>query len=302
MEKKSMSSFTARPRRLPSKASFAFAFRKNRRGWILGILNATPDSFYGPSRGLGRAWVLAQAERLMQEGVDAVDIGAESTRPGAADVPAAEEKSRILPLIQALRHRFPRLPISVDTRKASVAAAALAAGANLVNDISALQHDPAMAETLAQTNSPVILMHMQGTPQTMQRRPRYRDVVSDVKAFFEERLRFSVRAGIAESRILLDPGIGFGKTVAHNITLLARLRELLALGRPLVIGVSRKSFIGKILGSEAAPVPVEHRLEGSLSVALWSLQQGAAGLRVHDVAATQRAVRLWTALQKAQTA
>jgi len=302
MEKKWMSSSVGiRPqlRRLPSNASFDFAFQ-SRRGWILAILNATPDSFYKHSRVPPRRSplpaTLARVQRMIQDGADALDVGAESTRPGSTEIAASVELQRLMPLVRAIRRRFPQLPLSIDTRKASVAQACLAAGAQLINDVSALRHDPAMAETIASARVPVILMHMQGTPQTMQKRPRYRDVVDEVKAFFEERLRYSVLQGIRESRIMLDPGIGFGKTVRHNLILLSRLSELMSLGRPLVVGTSRKSLIGKILGSEKNPRPLEERLEGSLASALWTLTQGATGLRVHDVPETSRALRMWNAI------
>jgi dihydropteroate synthase len=268
-------------------------------GWVLGVVNVTPDSFYPASRGMGRHRALAVAARLVEEGADGLDVGAESTRPGAREITEEEEMRRLLPVIETMRLRFPQLPLSVDTRKAAVALAALRRGVQIVNDISALRHDPAMADVLAQTKSPVVLMHMQGDPRTMQRRPRYRDVVDDVKSFFEERLRFAVRRGIAERRIFLDPGIGFGKTFRHNLLLLRRLREFLSLGRPLLVGLSRKAFIGRVLGAPQPPLPVEERLAGTLGASLWALSQGAAGFRTHDVRAARHAFTLWQAIERA---
>jgi len=266
---------------------------------VLGVVNVTPDSFYPASRGLAVKKIMALASRLVTEGADGLDVGAESTRPGARAVSQEEELRRLLPVIKTMRQHFPSLPISIDTQKSVVASAALALGADLINDISALRHDPAMAETLAQTQTPVILMHMQGTPQTMQHHPRYTNVVDNVKAFFAERLRFATRQGIREENIFLDPGIGFGKTMRHNLALLKNLRTFLRFGRPLLIGVSRKSFIGRVLGSPAQPLPMEDRLEGTLAATLWALNQGAHGFRTHDVRATRRALTLWQALEAA---
>jgi dihydropteroate synthase len=285
----------ARPSRLQANLR-RFSTHK---GWVLGVINATPDSFYPASRGLGLASALTLAARLVAEGAEGLDVGAESTRPGAREITEEEEMSRLLPVIEAMRQHFPQLPLSVDTRKAAVARAALRCGAQLVNDISALRHDPGMADVIAQSKAPVVLMHMQGVPETMQRRPRYRDIVDDVKSFFEERLRFAAREGIAEQRIFLDPGIGFGKTLRHNLILLRHLREFLSLGRPLLVGLSRKFFIGRVLGTLENPLPVEDRLEGTLGASLWALSQGAAGFRTHDVKATRQALKLWQAIQHA---
>ena len=289
------SSTRAIPSRQPSKVRRL----STSRGWVLGVVNVTPDSFYPASRGLAVKKIMALASRLVTEGADGLDVGAESTRPGARAVSQEEELRRLLPVIKTMRQHFPSLPISIDTQKSVVASAALALGADLINDISALRHDPAMAETLAQTQTPVILMHMQGTPQTMQHHPRYTNVVDNVKAFFAERLRFATRQGIREENIFLDPGIGFGKTMRHNLALLKNLRTFLRFGRPLLIGVSRKSFIGRVLGSPAQPLPMEDRLEGTLAATLWALNQGAHGFRTHDVRATRRALTLWQALEAA---
>jgi dihydropteroate synthase len=236
---------------------------------------------------------LALAGRMIQDGAAILDVGGESTRPGAEDIPAAAELTRTLPLIDALHERWPELPISVDTRKAEVARRALERGAGLVNDISALRYDPRMAEVAAAFECPVVLMHMQGAPATMQKEPRYADVVEEIKRFFEERLAFATRHGIREERLILDPGIGFGKSLEHNLEVLRRLSEFRPLGRPILVGLSRKSFIGKLLGD----VSPEERLEGSLAAALWAVQEGASGLRVHDVGPTRRALRLWESIR-----
>ena len=289
MKKSIPLSVTAAERSPAPDVSFLF---NNRRVWIMGVLNATPDSFYAASRAAPVDAALALAGRMMREGAAILDVGGESTRPGAEDVPSAAELERTLPLIDALHERRPEFPISIDTRKASVARQALEHGAGLVNDISALRHDPGMAEVAAAFECPVVLMHMQGAPATMQKEPRYADVVEEIKRFFEERLKFATRHGIREDRLILDPGIGFGKSLEHNLEILRRLSEFRPLGRPILVGVSRKSFIGKLLGD----VPPEERLEGSLAAALWAVQEGANGLRVHDVGPTRRALGLWSAI------
>jgi len=259
----------------------------------MGVLNATPDSFYAGSRS-SSACALPDAERLIDQGADVVDVGGESTRPAAPAVALDEEWARVEPVITAIHDRWPRQCLSIDTQKAAVARRAIACGASLINDISALRHDPDMAAVAAESRAPVILMHMQGTPQTMQQNPQYDDVVDAVRAFFEERLTFAVRSGIRESAIILDPGIGFGKTVEHNVEILRRLEEFAGLGRPLLVGVSRKSFIGRLGADHPGEVlPPEDRLEGSLAAGLWAVQKGAQGLRVHDVRATRRAVKIW---------
>jgi dihydropteroate synthase len=281
------------------------------RTWIMGVLNATPDSFYAGSRPETVEAALTLAGEMVTAGADVVDLGGESTRPGAENVPAARELERVLPVLEALHECWPRLPLSVDTQKSDVAREALSHGASLINDISALRHDPAMAGVVAEAKCPVILMHMQGTPGTMQQDPHYKDVVTEVKQFFEERIVFAAAQGIREDRIILDPGIGFGKTVEHNLTLLKRLKEFQSFGRPLLIGVSRKSFIGRLLAPSPQPspcrervpqtgegiLPPEERLEGSLAAALWAVQEGACGLRVHDVRSTRRALKLWESVR-----
>jgi dihydropteroate synthase len=263
----------------------------------MGVLNVTPDSFYASSRSAHRQSALQAAEAMIQEGADILDIGGESTRPGAQAISPSVEWERVGSVIEAMSERWPNFPFSIDTQKATVAREAITRGVSVVNDISALRSDPAMAEVVAESESPVILMHMKGTPQTMQAHPHYDHVVDEVKRFFEERLTYAARHHIREERVILDPGIGFGKTLEHNMLLLKHLSEFRSLGRPILVGVSRKSFIGRLLGGEDSPLPPEERLEGSVAAALWAVQEGARGLRVHDVAATHRAVRIWEGIQ-----
>ena len=255
---------------------------------IMGILNVTPDSFSDGGDHLAPASALAHARAMAADGAAILDIGGESTRPGAADVPVPEEIARTAPVIAALAGVA---PISIDTRKAAVARAALAAGAALVNDVSAFLHDPAMAGVVAAAGAPVCLMHAQGTPQTMQADPRYDDVLLDVYDHLAARVAAAEAAGIPRDRILVDPGIGFGKTQAHNLALLARLSLFHALGCPILLGVSRKRFIGTI-GQAAEP---KARMPGSVAVALAGVAQGAQVIRVHDVAETRQALALWQA-------
>ncbi len=256
---------------------------------IMGILNVTPDSFSDGGDHLAPATAQAHARAMADAGAAILDIGGESTRPGAADVPVPEEIARTAPVIAALAGGA---PISIDTRKAAVAQAALAAGAALVNDVSAFLHDPAMAGVVAAAGVPVCLMHAQGTPQTMQADPRYDDVLLDVYDHLAVRVAAAEAAGIARARILVDPGIGFGKTQAHNLALLARLSLFHALGCPILLGVSRKRFIGTI---GQAPEP-RARMPGSVAVALAGVAQGAQVIRVHDVAETRQALALWQAV------
>jgi len=246
---------------------------------VMGVVNVTPDSFSDGGLYLDPRAAVAHGLLLESEGADILDVGGESTRPGALPVAAAEELRRVVPVIERLIAEGARAQISVDTSKAVVAAAALSAGATLVNDVTALRGDPEIAGVIADRGADCCLMHMLGDPRTMQQDPRYEDVVSDVKAFLEERLAHAVAAGIAEDRIMLDPGIGFGKTVAHNLALLRRLNELVALGRPLVIGTSRKSFIGRITGRD-----VDDRLAGTIATNVLAYERGARVFRVHDVA------------------
>jgi dihydropteroate synthase len=243
----------------------------------MGIVNVTPDSFSDGGVNFRPHDAIATARRMVEEGAAIVDVGGESTRPGAEPVTADEELGRVLPVLEAVAGD---LPVSIDTAKAEVARRAIALGAELVNDVTALRGDDEMAGVVGDSGAYLCLMHMLGEPRTMQVDPRYDDVVSDVKAFLEERLRFAVGEGIAEERICVDPGIGFGKTVEHNFELIRRLDELVALGRPIVVGVSRKSSLGKILGDpEAKTGP----LSASIAAAVAAYERGATILRVHDV-------------------
>ncbi len=297
---------------------------------LMGVVNVTPDSFSDGGLYLEPGAAVAHGVELVEEGAEILDVGGESTRPGAEPVDAAEELRRVLPVVEGLASASfagPRLPpgatgatrpsgslgsvrparptISIDTAKASVARATLQAGATLVNDVTALRGDPEMAAVVAQSGAECCLMHMLGEPRTMQRAggPRYRDVVDDVKAFLERRLAFAVGEGIAEERVLLDPGIGFGKTLEHNLQLLRRLRELTALGRPLVVGTSRKSFIGRILagaGAESEPADVAGRLPGTIATCVLAYERGARVLRVHDVGPVRAALAVTAATLGAQ--
>ena len=262
------------------------------RPQIMGILNVTPDSFSDGGRFLAPEAALAQAQ-AMAAAADVLDIGGESTRPGAAEVEVAEEVARTAPVIAALREGGLECPISIDTRKAAVAQAALVAGAGIVNDVAAMGFDPEMASVVAASGAPVILMHALGTPATMQDDPRYEDVLLDVYDFLKARIAAAIAAGIAQERIMVDPGIGFGKTAEHNLALIRRLSLFHDLGVPVLLGASRKRFIGAI-GQESV---AERRVAGSVAVALAGVAQGAQVLRVHDVVETRQALRLWQAVK-----
>jgi dihydropteroate synthase len=259
----------------------------------MGVLNLTPDSFSDGGRFVDRDAALAHARSMLADGADILDIGGESTRPGAAPTDEAAEIARVVPVIEALRAECDArgVPLSVDTRKPAVMRAAIAAGATLVNDVAALAA-PGALEAVAASDAAVCLMHMRGEPVTMQKAPHYDDVVSEVKAFLGERAALCERAGIAADRIVLDPGFGFGKTVGHNLALLRRLGEIVALGYPVAIGASRKSTIGALTGRE-----VGERTAGSLAAALAAVAHGAAIVRVHDVRETVDALKVWCAVQ-----
>jgi dihydropteroate synthase len=246
---------------------------------IMGVVNVTPDSFSDGGHYLDAAAAIAHGLELEAEGAVMLDVGGESTRPGAAPVAEPEELRRVIPVIEGLIAGGSNAQISIDTSKATVAARALASGATLVNDVTAFRGDPEIAVVVAEAKADCCLMHMLGTPRTMQLDPRYDDVVGDVKAFLEERMSFAIDHGIDEERILLDPGIGFGKTVEHNLELLRRLGELVELGRPVVIGTSRKSFLGKITGRE-----VDDRVAATVATNVLAYERGARVFRVHDVA------------------
>jgi dihydropteroate synthase len=256
---------------------------------VLGIVNVTPDSFSDGGLYLDADRAIRHGLSLAEEGADVLDVGGESTRPGADAVDAAEELRRTEPVVHALARAGNR--VSIDTSKASVAEAALDAGAQVVNDVTALRGDPEMASLVAERACDVVLMHMLGTPRTMQDDPRYEDVVGDVKSFLADRIQHAVGAGVAEERIWIDPGIGFGKTLEHNLELLRRLGELRELGRPIVVGTSRKRFIGAITGREA-----EERIGGTVASNVLAAMNGADAFRVHDVREACEALRVFEVL------
>jgi len=257
----------------------------------MGVLNVTPDSFSDGGRFVESSAAVKHGRKLLAEGAALVDVGGESTRPGAQAVTAEEELARVVPVLEGLAGH----PLSIDTSKAEVARRALALGAGLVNDVSALRADAAMAGVVAEGDAFVCLMHMQGEPRTMQAAPHYDDVVSDVLAFLEERVAFAVDSGIREDRICIDPGIGFGKTPDHNLELLRRLDELCALGRPVLVGVSRKSTLGRILGDASA---TSGSVAASLGAAVAAFERGAAMIRAHDVRETVEALRVAAAVER----
>jgi len=256
---------------------------------LMGVVNVTPDSFSDGGLYLDPETAIQHGEELARAGAEILDVGGESTRPGAEEVPLEEELRRVEPVVAGLAGGA--AAISIDTSKAAVAAAALDAGAEIVNDVTALRGDPEMAALCADRGATVVLMHMAGSPRTMQANPVYEDVVADVKAFLAVRVETALAAGVGEERIWLDPGIGFGKTAEHNLELLRRLSELSELGRPLVIGTSRKSFIGKVDGSDA-----NARLGGTIASSVLAAAEGAAVLRVHDVAEVGQAMAVAAAI------
>jgi dihydropteroate synthase len=255
---------------------------------LMGVVNVTPDSFSDGGLFLDAEAAVAHGRELSAQGAAILDVGGESTRPGAEEVSAEEERGRVEPVVAGLAETA---TVSIDTSKLVVAEAALGAGATIVNDVTALRNAPEIADLCAERDAGLILMHMQGDPRTMQEDPRYDDVVDEVKAFLAERIEVAVSAGVAEGHVWLDPGIGFGKTLDHNLELLRRLSELRELGRPLVIGTSRKGFIGKIDGSA-----VDDRLGGTVASSVFAAAEGADVLRVHDVAEMAQASRVATAI------
>lgn len=267
-------------------------FRWGRRTQVMGVLNVTPDSFSDGGRYLDPAVAADQALQMQEAGVDWIDIGGESTRPGAKAVSSQEEKRRILPVIQACAKSL-RIPVSVDTYKAEVARAAVGEGAQMINDIGALGLDPRMGKTAARLKVPVILMHMRGRPRTMQQKPVYRDVVGEVLAFFRQRIAYARQCGISEDRLLIDPGFGFGKTPWHNIELTRRLWEFKVLDRPLVFGPSRKSTLGFLLGG----APPEKRVEATGAAVTAAILNGADWVRVHDVQSMAPVVKIADAIR-----
>ncbi len=261
------------------------------RGLVMGILNVTPDSFSDGGQHLSTAAAVARAIEMEEEGADVIDIGGESTRPGVAPTSLDEECRRVLPVIEQVAKRT-SLPLSIDTSKAEVAKRALGAGVSIINDVTALRGDPEMASVVAQSGAGIILMHMQGTPRDMQDSPLYLSLLNEVGEFFRVQIALAHEAGIHRDQILLDPGIGFGKTLAHNLTLLHHLKDFLDLGHPLVIGPSRKSFLGQILQR-----PVDQRLMGTAAAVAIAIIHGATIVRVHDVAEMVQVVRVAQAIR-----
>ncbi len=260
--------------------------RPGEEALIIGIINLSPESFYGASRCGTLEQALHVAEKMIEEGADILDIGAESSRPGSAPLSEQEELNRLLPVVIKLAE-IVNIPISVDTYKPAVAHEVLNAGASIINDITGLQRFPDMAKTIARFQAGVILMHMQGTPETMQDNPQYMDLLTEISGFLKQSITLAVSAGIDPNKIAIDPGIGFGKTDSHNLLILKNLCRLQELGKPVLVGVSRKSLIGNILN-----VSVGERLEGSLSAAVFGVIQGVSIIRTHDVQATRRAVKV----------
>ena len=269
------------------------AFDCSERTLVMGILNVTPDSFSDGGRFLDRAAAVAHATRMVDDGADILDVGGESTRPGSNAVSVDEELERVRPVIERLAELHPAIPISIDTRKASVAAEALAAGAAIVNDVSG-GADPEMFDVVRERDAAVVLMHMRGEPKTMQEAPRYDDVVGEVHEYLRQRIEAAELAGIDPERIAIDPGIGFGKDLEHNLELMRRVDVLLDLRRPVLVGPSRKRFLGTILD-----VPEDDRVEGTIGAVVWLVSRGAHLARVHDVKEVVRAVRVADAIARA---
>jgi dihydropteroate synthase len=265
---------------------------------VMGVLNVTPDSFSDGGRFLDPGAAAAHAEAMAADGADLIDVGGESTRPGSLPVDPAEQVRRVVPVLRALRDRLPDVAFSIDTTRADVAAAALDAGARVINDVSAGRDDPGMLPLAARSGCPIVLMHMQGTPATMQLNPTYSDVTAEVAQFLRGRLAAATAAGVSPGRVLLDPGIGFGKTVRHNLELLRRTSELVRIGPPLVIGTSRKGFIGKVLGDQRpdragdSSGDASSRIFGTAATVAWAVANGASVVRVHDVRPMAQVVRM----------
>jgi dihydropteroate synthase len=262
----------------------------------MGILNVTPDSFSDGGRFFSEVYAARHATQMVADGADFIDVGGESTRPGSDPVPVEEELARVVPVIGRLVGEIPGVPISIDTRKAEVAAAALDAGASIVNDVSG-GSDPAMFDVVRQRQAAIVLMHMKGEPKTMQEAPTYDDVVAEVRGYLRQRVEAAEFAGIEAERIAIDPGIGFGKELEDNLTLMRRIDALLELGRPVLVGPSRKRFIGTLLGD----LPAEQRVEGTAGAVAWLVSKGAHIVRVHDVREMVRVVRVVDALARADT-
>lgn len=262
-----------------------------RKTLVMGVLNVTPDSFSDGGEFLDAKRAVEHAQAMERDGADILDIGAESTRPGSEEIRVAEELARLLPVLGALRGKL-KIPISVDTQKAAVAEIAIGAGAEIINDVSGLRRDPQLAEVAERLRAALILMHMRGTPKTMQKMPFAKDVMKDVASGLKESVSVALKAGVARNRIVIDPGIGFGKSFEQNYELLANLPELAKLGYPLLVGTSRKGFLGKTLSRDGKPIPVEERIWGTAATVTASILGGAHIVRVHDVAEMAQLVRV----------
>jgi dihydropteroate synthase len=272
-----------------------FTFSENyEKTRLMGIINISPDSFYEQSRCNSTDEVLQKAEKMIIEGADFLDLGAESSRPGSKPISEQEETDKLIPVISSLV-KITDIPISVDTYKPIVAKEALQAGAKIINDITGLQKTPEMADVISKFDAGVILMHMKGSPVTMQKNPSYKNVIQEVKEFLEQSVKISKAAGIFSDQIAIDPGIGFGKKQKHNLEILSKLEKFIELGKPILIGVSRKSFIGNILN-----LPPERRLEGSLAASVIGITKGASIVRTHDVKETRNAIKVAEAIIKGE--
>jgi dihydropteroate synthase len=268
-----------------------YHLRLGKRTVVMGILNVTPDSFFDGGKHFNLDNALSYAYSLAAAGTDIIDVGGESTRPGSLAISSDEEKKRVIPVISHLAQKL-NIPISIDTSKSTVARSAIEAGASLVNDITALRGDPSLGEVVAEYNLPLILMHMQGTPKNMQENPHYKSLIPEIISFLEEAIKRAKASGIREENLLIDPGIGFGKKTSHNLEIIKNLEKLAILEKPIVIGLSRKSFIGNVLN-----LPVEERLEASLAATACAVLNGAHIVRVHDVGETVRAVGIVDAIK-----
>jgi len=280
-----------------SETKQVFQFRNitcdfSSRTHVMGVINVTPDSFSDGGKFFQAEQAIQQGLRLAQEGADILDIGGESTRPGSEPVSLEEELRRVIPVIEKLSKQV-QILISIDTYKAVVAKKALQSGAEIINDISALRFDSQMVKVAREFGCPVILMHIQGTPRQMQENPVYQDVIGEIKVYFQRQVAYARQNGLDESQLIIDPGIGFGKTLEHNLEILRKLSQFQELGRPIMVGVSRKSFVGKILD-----LPVEDRLEGSLAAMAYAILQGANIVRVHDVRESVRVARIIDELKR----
>ncbi len=267
------------------------------RTYVMGILNVTPDSFYDGGRYVSMDMAIQRVEQMISEGADIIDVGGESTRPGAEPVPLEVELQRVVPVVKAIRVRFPDILISVDTYKSAVARQALEAGADIVNDISGMQFDPEMAKVVAEFGSYGVIMHIKGTPKDMQVNPKYEDVIAEITDYFRRRIDYAVGNGIDRSKIILDPGIGFGKKLWHNLRILNEIERFRdEFGLPILIGASRKSMIGMVLGN----VPPEQRLEGTIAISAYCAMKGVDIIRVHDVKSNVMAVKMVEAIKNWQ--